>query len=148
MSITESVSKQLTAAMKAREVNRISALRMIRAALVEEEKKTGRQVEDAQALTVLRRLRKQRDESAEAYAQAGRDDLAALEQAEAEIIDSFLPKLADEATTLTWVREAIAASGATSPREMGKAMGMLMRGHRDEIDAKLARSLLERELAG
>jgi uncharacterized protein YqeY len=148
MTIEETVQKQLTASMKAREVARTSALRMIRAALIEESKKKGEAVEDAQALVVLRRLLKQRQEADEAYTQAGREDLAALERAEAAVIDSFLPQLADEATTLAWVREAIAASGATSPREMGKAMGALMKHHRTEIDAKLARALIERELAG
>lgn len=148
MSIAESVVTQLTAAMKARDVPRISALRLIRAALIEESKKTGSDVEDAQAVAVLRRLRKQRDESTQAYTQAGRDDLAALEQAEAVVIDGFLPQLADEATTMAWVRDAIAASGASSPRELGRAMGTLMKAHRGELDATLARALLEKELSG
>jgi uncharacterized protein YqeY len=148
MSIVENVSKQLTAAMKAREVARISALRMIRAALIEETKREGIEPDDEKAMEVLRRLRKQRDESAEAYEQAGRSDLAELELAEAAVIDGFLPRLADEATTAAWVREAIAVSGATSVRELGKAMGALMKAHRGELDAKLARSLIERELAG
>jgi hypothetical protein len=147
MSIDQNVQRQLTEAMKAREVERISALRMIRAALIDESKKTGAAVDDARATTVLRRLRKQREESAEAYDKAGRTDLATLERAEAAVIDTFLPQLADEDQTLTWVREAIAASGASSPREFGRAMGMLMKAHRGDLDAKLARSLLERELA-
>ncbi len=148
MSIAETVKEQLTAAMKARDVARISALRLIRAALVDESKKTGAEIDEAKAVAVLRRLRKQRDESAQAYTDAGREDLAALERAEAEVIDGFLPKLADEATTITWVREAIAACGASSPREFGRVMGTLMKAHRGELDAKLARSLIERELAG
>ncbi len=148
MSIAESVMTQLTESMRARDVPRLSALRLIRAALIEESKKTGDEVDDAQAVAVLRRLRKQRDESALAYTQAGREDLAALELAEAVVIDSFLPHLADEPTTLGWVHEAIAASGASSPRELGRAMGALMKAHRGELDATLARTLLERELTG
>jgi uncharacterized protein YqeY len=146
MSIEETVKRELTAAMKAKDVPRTSALRLIRAALVEESKKTGQAVSDEQALGVLRRLRKQRDESAEAYEQADRADLAELERAEATVIDAFLPQLADEGTTLIWVREAIATSGASSARELGRAMGALMKAHRGELDAKLARQLLEREL--
>lgn len=148
MSISKQVQEQLTAAMKARDVSRTSALRLIRAALVEESKKKGGDIGDDQAVAVLRRLRKQRDEAAVAYEQAARDDLAALERAEATVIDGFLPQLADKDTTLEWVREAIATSGATSPREFGRAMGALMKAHRGQVDAKLARTLLERELSG
>ena len=148
MSIAETIASQLTQAMKAREVARVSALRMVRAALIDESKKKGEEVDDVQATAVLRRLRKQRDESAEAYEQAGRSDLAELERAEAAIIDTFLPQLADEATTHAWVLEAIAATGASSPHEMGRAMGALMKAHRGELDAKLARGILERELTG
>ncbi len=147
MTIAESVKLELTAAMKARDVPRISALRMIRAALIEESKKTGSDVSDDQAVSVLRRLAKQREESATAYTEAGREDLAQLERAEAAVVDSFLPKLADEATTLAWVREAIASTGASSRREFGRAMGALMKAHKGDIDAKLARSLLEKELS-
>jgi len=147
MTIAESVKLELTAAMKARNVPRISALRMIRAALIEESKKTGSDVTDDQAVTVLRRLANQRDESAEAYTGAGREDLALLERAEAVVVDSFLPKLADEATTLEWVQEAVASTGATSRREFGRAMGALMKAHKGDLDAKLARTLLENELS-
>jgi uncharacterized protein len=148
MTIAETIVTQLTQAMKAREVARTSALRMVRAALIDEGKKTGEEVDDVQATAVLRRLRKQRDESATAYEQAGRTDLAELERAEAAIIDTFLPQLADEDTTRAWVLEAIATTGASSPGEMGKAMGALMKAHRGELDARLARGILERELAG
>ncbi len=148
MSIAQTVQKQLTEAMKARDVPRVSALRLVRAALVEEAKKKGTEVDDTKAVAVLRRLRKQRQESADAYQAAGRADLAELELAEAAVIDSFLPQLADRETTQGWVRDAIAATGASSPREFGRAMGALMKAHRGEIDAKLARELLEAELMG
>jgi uncharacterized protein YqeY len=78
----------------------------------------------------------------------GREELAEQERLELAIIEGLLPQLADEATTLGWVREAIAASGATSPRDMGKAMGALMKAHKSDIDGALARRLLEQVLAG
>ncbi len=148
MSITKLIKTQLTDSMKARDVQRTSALRMIRAALIEESKKKGTEIDDTQAVAVLRRLRKQRDEAAAAYDGAGRDDLAAMEREEAAIIDTFLPSLADEDTTLGWVHEAISTSGAASTRELGRAMGALMKAHRGKVNAKLARALLERELSG
>ncbi len=148
MSIPEDIKNQLTQAMKARDVPRISALRMLRAALVDESKRKGRELSDDAAVQVLRRVRKQREEAAAAYQAAGRQDLADLERAEGTLIDGFLPRLADEATTLRWVREAITATGASRPQELGRAMGALMKSHRGDIDARLARSLLEQELAG
>jgi uncharacterized protein YqeY len=148
MPITDAVQQQLLQAMKARDVARTSALRMIKAALLEESKKGEGAVGDEAAVAVLRRLVKQREEAAEAYDQAGRADKAADERAEIEVIDTFLPRLAGETATLAWVREAIAQTGASSPRELGKAMGALMKAHRGELDPGLARTLLERELAG
>ncbi|MFH1465546.1 MAG: GatB/YqeY domain-containing protein [Pseudomonadota bacterium] len=148
MPITDAVQQQLLQAMKARDAARTSALRMIKAALLEESKKGTGVVSDDDAVAVLRRLAKQREEAAEAYAQAGRADKADDERAEIAVIDAFLPQLADEATTLAWVQAAIAQTGASSPRELGRVMGALMKAHRGELEPGLARTLLERELAG
>ena len=94
----------------------------------------------------MRRLKKQREDSIQSYVAAAREDLAEVERAELTIIDSYLPKLADEETTLVWVREAVTQSGASSVKEMGKVMGALMKTHKADIDAGLARKLIEREL--
>lgn len=146
--LTESLSAELKAAMLARNAPRTSALRMIRAAYIELEKEGKGEVTDERCIEVLRRLKKQREDSVQAYVQAQRLDLAEVEQAEILVIDAFLPQLANEAVTLAWVKEAIAASGATGAREMGKAMGALMKDHKAEVDAGLARTLLTRELGG
>ena len=119
---------------------------MIRAALLEEEKSGRGEVGDDRAIEVLRRIRKQREESALLYDQAKRPDLAAAEREEIGVVDEFLPKVADEATSLGWVREAIAATGAREIREVGKVMGALMKAHRGEVDPGLCRTLAEREL--
>ena len=89
---------------------------------------------------------KQRVDAAATYRQGGREDLAEKEEGEMKVIAEFLPQLADEATTRKWVDEAIAASGATSMREMGKAMGALMKAHKGEVDGKLARQLIQAAL--
>jgi len=146
MSIQDDVRTRLTEAMKARDVARTSALRMIRAALLEEEKSGRGAVGDDRAVEVLRRIRKQREESALLYEQAKRADLAAAERAEVLVVDEFLPKVADEATSLAWVREAIAATGAREAREVGRVMGALMKAHRGAVDPALCRVLAEREL--
>jgi uncharacterized protein len=146
MTIHDDVRSRLTEAMWARDVPRTGALRMIRAALLEEEKSGRGEVGDDRAIEVLRRIRKQREESALLYDQAKRPDLAAAEREEIGVVDEFLPKVADEATSLGWVREAIAATGAREIREVGKVMGALMKAPRGEVDPGLCRTLAEQEL--
>src|SRR6267142_1723441 len=99
MNLVERVSEQMKAAQKARDAAQLSALRNVRAALLNEMKKDGSPtLDDAVATAVLRRLAKQREESIEAFANAGRADRADAERAEKAVIESFLPRLADEAT--------------------------------------------------
>ncbi len=148
MSIPDTVNLQLKESIRARDSARTGALRMIKAALLEAEKKTGSIPNDGACQEILRRLRKQRDEAATQYRAGGREELAASEEAEIIIIDAFLPQLADEATTRQWVQEAIAASGATQPGELGRVMGALMKSHKAEIDGTLARTLVQEELSG
>lgn len=146
--LVEKLSAELKAAMLAKNAPRTAGLRMIRAAFIELEKEGKGEVTDERCIESLRRLKKQREDSVASYVSAKREDLAEVERAEMAIIDSFLPQLADEATTLLWVKEAIAASGATGPKEMGKAMGALMKAHKADVDGALARTLFARELGG
>lgn len=146
--LVERVSAELKTAMLARDAARTSALRMIRAAFIELDKEGKGVVTDERAIDALRRLKKQRDDSILSYEQAGRTDLADVERAEASVIDSLLPQLADEATTLVWVKAAIAESGATAAKDLGKAMGALMKAHKADVDGTIARTLLQRELGG
>lgn len=146
--IVERVNEDLKEAMKARDAAKTGALRMLRAAFIELSKSGKGEVTDEDALGALRRLRKQREESALAYEGAGRAEQAAAERAEMDLIDGYLPRLADEPQTLVWVREAIAAAGATSKRELGKVMGALNREHKGQFDNAVARAILDRELEG
>jgi uncharacterized protein YqeY len=142
MGLVERVSEQMKAAQKARDAAQLSALRNVRAALLLEMKKDGSQtLDDAVATAVLRRLAKQREESIEAFESAGRADRADAERAEKAVIEAFLPRLADAATTRAWVEAAIAETGAASARDLGRVMGALMRAHRDDVDGKLAREV-------
>jgi uncharacterized protein YqeY len=142
MGLVERVSEEMKAAQKARDGARLAALRNVRAALLLEMKKDGSAtLDDAVATGVLRRLVKQREESIEAFASAGRTDRADAERAEKAVIESFLPRLADEDTTRGWVRAAIADTGAASARDLGRVMGALMKAHRDDVDGQLARKI-------
>jgi uncharacterized protein YqeY len=150
MSIVDSVSEQLKQAMRDKDKDRLQALRNIRAAFLEALKAEGAAevLSDAEAQAILRKLSKQRRESIDAYRAGGRAELAEAEERELDLIESFLPKLADETQTRAWVAEAVVASGAAGPADMGKVMGALMQAHKDEIDGKLANRLVREALAG
>ena len=149
MAIIDDVTTQMKAAMRAKEADKLRALRGIRAAFIEEMKKDGRDtLSDDAAVTTLRRLAKQRKDSLDTYADAGRQDLADAEAAELAVIETFLPQLADEAQTKAWVDEAVAQVGGSSMRDMGKVMGALMKAHRGDIDGGLAKKLVQAALQG
>jgi uncharacterized protein YqeY len=149
MGIFEDVSQQMKDALRAKDAPRLAALRGIRAAfLVELKKDNSEELSDEACIPILRRLEKQRRESIEAFEQAGREDRAAAERAELEVVQSFTPSLADEATTRAWVEAAIAESGASAPKDMGRVMGALMKARKGEVDGSLARRLAQELLAG
>ena len=149
MGISEDVVSQLKVAMKARDKPLVAGLRSIRAALLVEAKATGADtVPDDAAIKILRRLAKQRGESIDAYQSAGRTELVEEERSELAVIETFLPSLADEATTRAWVSQAIASTGAATPGDIGRVMGALMKAHRGEIDGGLANRIARELLAG
>ena len=142
MPIFEKVNEQMKDAMRAQRKLELQALRSIRAAfLVRMKEDASQSVSDEEALPILRRLEKQRHESIEAFEAAGRTEQAAAEKAELEVILSFLPSLADEATTRAWVRTAIEESGAKSAKDLGRVMGAVMKTHKADIDGNLARKI-------
>ncbi len=148
MSLTDDIQRQMKEALRARESTRLSVLRGIRAAFINEMKKDGSdELADDACVPVLRRLEKQRRESIEAFEKAGREDRAAVERDELAVIEEFLPSLADEATTRAWVEEAIAHSGATTARDVGRVMGAVMKAHKGEVDGNLARRLAAERLS-
>jgi uncharacterized protein len=147
MSIVDRVSDELKQAMRAQLKDRVTGLRQIRAGFIEAMKVDGSDsLADDKAEEVLRRLAKQRRESIEAYDTAGRADLAEQERAELAVIEAFLPQLADEATTRAWVDAALAETGATSARDMGRVMSALMAAHKGQVDGKLANRLVRERL--
>jgi uncharacterized protein YqeY len=147
MPIYDDVNQQLKEAMKAQDKVRMAGLRGIRAGLIEEMKKNAATtVPDDAAIAVLRRLQKQRNDSIEAYEKGGRTDLVAEEKGELAVIESFLPSLADDATTTQWVQEAITATGAAGPGSVGKVMGHVMKAHKGAVDGKRVKEIAERLL--
>jgi len=119
------LTDDMKAAMKARDKPLLSAIRMLRAAIKDKEIEVGHVLDDAECLAVVSRLLKQRKDSARQYADAGRVDLAAAELAEVEILQAYLPEQLGESDIAAIVDQAIAASAATSIRDMGKVMAVV-----------------------
>jgi len=148
MAIVDDVTSQMKDAMRAKDVLRLATLRSMRSAFLNEMKRDGSDsVSDTVCETLLRKLEKQRKESIDAFTRGGREEMAATERAELAVIQEFLPRLADEAQTRRWVEAAIAETGASGPKEMGKVMGALMKAHKADLDGNLAREIVQ-ELLG
>jgi uncharacterized protein YqeY len=143
MAIAEKVSADVTAAMRAGEKQRVGALRLVLSEL-RKAAKEGR--EDEQ--TVLRRERKRRLEAARAYTEAGREDLAASEQHEAQLIAAYLPAELSQAELQQLVQQAVSESGATSVRDMGTAMKAAMAAVDGRAEGKRVSELVRAALAG
>ena len=122
MPIVEQINRDITAAMKAKEAERLSALRMMKTALTLRETELPGAVDDAEAGRVLNTLLKQRRDAAEQYRAAGRDDLADKEENEARLIQTYLPASASQDEMARAVDETIAELGATSMKDMGAVM--------------------------
>ena len=122
MSTAERVGQDLTAAMKAQDAARVSALRMAKAALKNREIEKREVLDDAEAARVLQGLVKQREDSAQQYEQAGRPELAQKERAEIGILRVYLPQEVSAEEVDEAVVRAIAETGAASAKDMGKAM--------------------------
>lgn len=122
MPILDQLQKDLVAAMKAKEEARLSAIRMIKTALQKAHADTGKALDDAAEQQVLKSLAKQRVDAADMFRKGGREELAAKEDAEKKIIESYLPAAASEEEMQAAIDEAIAETGATSAKQMGLVM--------------------------
>lgn len=147
MSLTEQLHADMQTAMRDGDTMRRDTLRMVMAAAQIAAKDKRSALTDAEALEVIGREVKKRRESVEAYRAAGREDLAAQEQAEIDILTPYLPEQLAEDEVRTLVVEAIAASGATSPRDMGRVMGQLMPRVKGRADGKVVSAIVNEELA-
>lgn len=148
MAIVDEVTQHMKAAMRAKDKDRLQAIRMIRARIIELSKSAKADTGDEAIIAELRSMVKQRKDASKTYVEAGRQDLADIENGEIKVIEEFLPGLADAAQTQVWVDEAVASSGAATPKDMGRAMGALMKAHKGEIDGGMARTMIQKALSG
>ena len=133
--------------MRSGDVLRRDVLRMATSAAYNVEKRNQKPLTEDEFLAVLTREVKTRRESVDAFTKAGRDDLAAKEQSEIDILDEYLPASLSEAEIGALLDEAIAATGATNPRDMGKVMGWLSPRIRGRADGKQVSGLVASRLA-
>jgi hypothetical protein len=149
MSFLDQINQDITAAMKAKEADRLSTLRMVKTALKNREIEKMAALDDAESVKVLQSLVKQRRDSIEQYEKAGRADLAAKEAAEVKVIETYLPAAVDEATISRVVEETLTEIGATSPQDLGKAMkAVLAKFAGQSVDGKLVNQLIRTRLGG
>jgi len=141
MSVLERVQDDVATALKARDRERVHALRLI-ASELQKAAKEG----NGDDLAVLQRERKRRLEAAEAYREGGSEERAAAEEREAEIIESYLPEQMPEAELRATVGDAVAESGASSPRDMGKVMSIVMPRVKGRAEGKRVSELVREAL--
>jgi uncharacterized protein YqeY len=126
MSLEQKITTDIAQAMKAREPLQLSTLRMLKAALMNKSVEKSRALEPAEELQVVTTLVKQRRDAIEQFSAGGRTDLAAREQAEISILEGYLPPAVTPEELDHAIFQAIAETGATGPKEMGKVMKALM----------------------
>ena len=148
MSLREKINQQFNAAIKSKNKTSVSTFRLILAAIKERdianragEKKEG--IVDSEIVKVLRKMKKQRQESADLYKKGGREELLKIEETEIKLIDTFLPKQLNEEETKKICKEIIEKVGATSIKDMGKIMGQLKQKYSDSIDFSKANTIIK-----
>jgi uncharacterized protein YqeY len=147
VTITERIQSDLTAATKARDQDRVGTLRLVLDALRKEAKEVRAELDEQTEITVLKRERKRRVEAADAYRGGERAELAAKEDAEAAVIDEYLPDQLSDAELEAIVSEIVDETGAESTREIGKVMSAVMPKLGGRADGKRVSEIARRKLA-
>ena len=149
MELFEKVSKDIVAAMKAKDKVTLEALRNIKKVFIEAKTAPGANdtLDDAAALKILQKLAKQGHDSADLYSQQNRPDLAEAEMAQVKVIESYLPKAMSAEEIEAAVKEIIAQTGATSIKEMGKVRGVASKQLAGKADGKAISDVVKKLLA-
>ena len=146
--LRDTIKAAMKAAMKAKEKERLGTIRLIQAEFKRIEVDERIEIEDARALAVLDKMIKQRRDSAKQYEDAGREELAAQENFEIEVIQEFLPAQLSEAELIAMVDAAIAASGASGMQAMGPVMGQLKPQLQGRADVGAVSKMVKERLTG
>lgn len=148
MSLKDRVTEDMKAAMRARDSERLGTIRMITAAIKQREVDERITLDDMQVLSVIEKMIKTRKESVVQFKSGGRDDLVARETKEIELLQGYLPSQLSDGEVDALIGAAIAESGATSIKEMGKAMALLKQKAQGRTDMAAASAKLKSKLSG
>ena len=151
MTLSEQIQKDITAAMKARDEQRLSTLRMMKTALKNREIEKMAPLDDKESQQVLSTLIKQRKDSIEQFTKGGRQELADKEAAEIKLIETYLPKAAGEEEIVAGVKAVIAEMGSPTLKDMGSVMKNVMARFGSggaRVDGKLVSETVKKELTG
>jgi len=149
MTLGEKIIADLTASMKAQDAPRTSTLRMVKAAMMNRQIEKGGQLDDEEISKLLRSLVKQRNDSIEQYEKAGRQELVDKEAAEIRVIEGYLPQAASREEIEAVVAEAIASSGASTMKDMGKVMKAAQAGLAGKnADGRVVSEIVKSKLGG
>lgn len=148
MSLKNQIQQDLLNAMKAHEDVKVSALRLLKSAVMKFEVAGKEKIEatDLDIIKIIKKEAKQRKDSIEQFTQGGRDDLIAQEQAELDILEAYLPAMLTEGQLRLIVEEVVKQAGASSMSEMGKVMGMVMAKVGADADGAVVKSIVQEVL--
>jgi hypothetical protein len=144
--LTEKVRNDLTESMKARTAERTSTLRMLQSAFKYEQIQVGHELSDEEALAVIRKSVKQRHDSVEQYTKGNRPELAAKEEAEIEILKTYMPPELTDAELESGLREIISSTGAQSKKDLGKVMKEATARYKGRAEGKRIQEIVSRLL--
>lgn len=148
LSLKEQIQEDMKTALRAQEKQRLGAIRLIIAAIKQREIDERISLDDTQVIAVLEKMIKQRRDSHSQYAQAGRQDLADQEAFEIQVIQAYMPQPLSEAELGELIEAAVAESGASSPKDMGKVMGILKPRIQGRADMQVISTKVKQRLSG
>ena len=146
MAFIDQINADIKKAMLAKEKEKLAPLRDIKSKLLLEATSGKGEISEATAMKIIMKLHKQRVETYELYMKENREDLAADEKFQADVISAYLPKMMSEEEVLAEVKEAIKKTGASGPQDMGKVMGLLSSKLAGKADGKLIANTVKSEL--
>jgi len=144
--LAEQIRADMTAAMKAQEKERLSTLRMLQSAIKNEQINAGHELSDEEAMSVIRKAVKQRQDSIEQYTKGNRPELAEKERAEMELLKVYLPPELTDDEIESGIREIVASTGAQSKKDMGKVMKEATARYRGRVDGRKIQEIVGRLL--
>ena len=147
-SLKDRITEDMKTAMKAKDSERLGTIRMITSAIKQREVDERIQLDDTQVLSVVEKMIKMRKESIAQFQSGGREDLVAKEQKEIDLLQAYMPQQLSDAEVDALITQAIAESGATSIKEMGKAMALLKQKAQGRTDMASASAKLKAKLGG